>query len=342
MADILLDTGNAPYRAGDCMQFSMLRLSNLMQFSAAARPDAANFHDGDSDGSAGIMQQVFDGFRLNQNVINYIQQMIHLLADIQRHRACSLAILSGNLSFDAMATSLERKIRARLVYLDSQTDLTEVIDQYEWDNVLNEWNVVGYGWRQDNMQHNFELHSHLVEKILNIVRDAGRWVLRSGSYSEDVANHYLGHQIFEFIFAQHLYQTETLGKLRGLGSCISHSGNITDNTLRMRIEFLLQCAKQEQAASQILLTARAATISRYIPAMIDIQRTVSVFQEWVAVLTDLVQGKTEITEAVSQQVFDLASAVIDARLLLTEQVLAYLQLAMEEMLETLLEETSRQ
>jgi len=286
-----------------------------------------------------VMQHIFDGFRLNQAVINNIQQLIHLLADIQRHRACSLAILSDNYSFDTQVTSLHKKINARLAFLDSQSELTEVVDQHEWNHVLSEWKVVGYGWRGDNVLHNFELHSHLLEKILNIIRHTGRWVLRSGSYSEQVADHYIGHSVFEFIFSTHLYQVETLGRLRGLGTHIANSGCNDDAAMKIRVEYMLQCARQEQNISSEFLDSHAASISKNIPALLDIQRSRTAMNEWLELIANILQGKLEPSDILARQTFDLASAVIDARLGFTEQILAYLHLAIEEMLESLLEET---
>lgn len=319
---------------GTNMQFSMMKLSSMMQVSPSTIMDS-----GDSP-----VKHVFDSFSLNQSIINHIQQLIHLLADIQRHRACSLAILSGNDSFDKQVMSLHRKINGRLHFLNSQDELTEVADPHEWNNILGEWKVVGYGWRRDNVLHNFELHSHLLEKILNMIRHTGRWILRSGSYSEQMADHYLGHEVFEFIFTTHLYQIETFGKLRGLGTHIANSGfrdveNSIDHAMRMRIEFLLQCAKQEQTVSSEFMHAHAASISRNIPALLDMQRSEPTLQEWLMLIADILQERITPSDALARQVFDLASTVIDARLALTEQILAYLHLAIEEMLETLLEET---
>jgi len=311
------------------MQFSTMKLSSLMHFAA---PNVLSAEDN-------VMQHIFDGFRLNQAVINNIQQLIHLLADIQRHRACSLAILSNNYSFDTQVTSLHKKINARLAFLDSQSELTEVVDQHEWNHILSEWKVVGYGWRGDNVLHNFELHSHLLEKILNIIRHAGRWVLRSGSYSEQVADHYLGHSVFEFVFATHLYQIETLGRLRGLGTHIANSGCNDDTAMQMRVEYMLQCARQEQNISSEFLDTHAASISKNIPALLDIQRSKTALHEWLDLTANVLQGQLEPSDTLARQTFDLASAVIDARLAFTEQILAYLHLAIEEMLESLLEET---
>ncbi|HQQ62318.1 MAG TPA: hypothetical protein PLF22_01955 [Pseudomonadales bacterium] len=310
------------------MQFSMMRLANLMHITPAS-PFRADDH---------LTQHLFDGFRLNQAVINNIQQCVHLLADIQRHRACSLAILSGNLSFENQVCALHRKINARLAYLDRQTELADVIDKHEWDTVLSEWQVVGFGWRNDNVLHNFELHSHLLDFILNIVRNAGRWVLRSGSYSEHVANHHIGHDVFAFVFATHLYQIETLGRLRGLGTHVASSG-CTDNNMRMRIEFLLQRARHEQIISREFLDAHALSVSKNIPAVLDMQRSETSLQECLALLTDITQSRCTPSDALTQQIFDLASTVINAKLAFTEQILAYLHLAIEEMLESLLDET---
>ena len=65
--------------------------------------------------------------------------MIRLLADVQRHRACTLAILSGNGSFEHQVRGLDRKINARLAYLNLQVEMVEVIDPYQWDSVFAQW-----------------------------------------------------------------------------------------------------------------------------------------------------------------------------------------------------------
>ncbi len=303
-----------------------MKLSALMNMPATVtRSDDAMWH-------------VFDTFRLNQSVINHVQQLLHLMADIQRHRACSLAILSGNVSFEAQVRSLNRKINARLSYLDAQPELTEILDQREWDNVLGEWKVVGYGWRKDNVLHNFELHSHLVEKILNIVRESGRWVLRSGNYSEAIADHYLGHAVFEYVFSTHLYRIETLGKLRGLGTH-AVNGECGDD-MRIRINYLLQSARHEQLAARDFFAVQTGSVMRNIPALLDVQRTENLFNEWLELMAGVVAGTVETGDATSTRAFGMASSVIDAHLAVTEQVLAYLQLAIEEMLEAVLEETA--
>jgi hypothetical protein len=309
------------------MQFSMMRLANLMNITPSNSMRTEDH----------LTRHLFDGFRLNQAVINSIQQFLHLLADIQRHRACSLAILSGTISFEEQAASLHRKINARLAYLDRQNELAEVIDQQEWESVLREWQVVGYGWRNDNVLHNFELHSHLLDIILNLVRNAGRWVLRSGNYSEQAADHHIGHDVFAFVFATHLYQVETLGRLRGLGTHIASSG-CTDNNMRMRIEFLLQRARHEQIISREFLDAHALSVSKNIPAVLDMQRNETILQDCLTLLTNIAQEESTPSDALAQQVYDLATSIINAKLEFTEQILAYLHLTIEEMLESLLEE----
>lgn len=311
------------------MPFSMIRLTSLMHSSPASHLQPEDT----------FIRHLFDGFHLNRMVINSIQQCIQLLADIQRHRACSLAILSGSLSFEDQVTALNKKINARLAFLDRQTEWAEVIDPHAWDSVLNEWKVVGYGWRQDNVLHNFELHCHLLDIILNIVRNAGRWVLRSGSYSEQAANHHIGHDIFAFVFETHLYQIETIGRLRGLGAHVASSG-CTDNSMRIRIEFLLQRARHEQTLSREFLDAHALSVSKNIPAVLDMQRNETSLLEFLSLMTDITQERCSPSVELTQQIFDLASCVIDAKIDFTEQILAYLHLTIEEMLETLLERSA--
>jgi hypothetical protein len=285
------------------------------------------------------LQYVFDNFKQNQLAINNIQQLIHLLADIQRHRACSLAILSGNHSFEAQVNALHKKINARLYFLDNEFDLLDIIDRNEWNHVANEWKVVGYGWRKDDILHNFELHCHLLDKILNIIRHTGRWILRSGSYSEQAGNQFLEHSIFEFIFATHLYHIESLGRLRGLGTHIANCG-CNDESMYSRIKYLLQCARKEQEISTEFLNQHNTTAGKTMPAAIEIQLTKHLLDEWLELTENILQKNIQPSEELARKAFELASAVMDARLALTEQVLAYLHLAIENMLEFLLEENA--
>lgn len=318
------------------MQFSTMKLSATMKL-------ASLMHFNHSDAPATnnpMLQHVFDAFRLNQSAIDLVQQLTRLLADIQRHRACSLAILSGNDTFETQVQSLQQKINARLSFIDNQPDLAEIIDSGAWQNVLGEWRVVGYGWRSDNVLHNFELHSHLLEKILNIVRDTGRWVLRSGSYSEEIASHYLDHEVFEFVFSTHLYQIETLGRLRGLGTHAANSG-CPDHAMALRIEYQLQCAWHDQRTAREFFASRSTAVTRNIPALFDVQRSEQAFDEWTQLLGNIVNGSLPPSAHIAAEAYALASTVIDARLAMTEQILAYLRLAVEEMLETVLEETAR-
>lgn len=315
------------------MQFSTSRFSSLMQFNLHA---VAPVEDN-------TMQHVFRAFGLTRSVINNIQQLIRLLADVQRHRACSLAILSGNGSFENQARGLDRKINARLAYLNLQAEMVEVVDPYQWDSVFAQWKVVSGSWRpghapDDNLMHNFELQSHLVKTIINIVRDAGRWVMRSGSYSEKIADHYLASAVFSFIFTSHLYQIETLGRLRGLGTHVANNG-CSDDGMRSRITFLLQCVREEQVISRNFHNSQSASVIANTPAIIDIELADDSFQEWLELVAAVVQETIQPSDALAHQAFTLGSHIIDARLLLTEQVLGYLQLAIEEMLETVLEET---
>lgn len=317
------------------MQFSTSRFSSLMHFHSAPVNTIEQ----------GTMSHVFRDFGLTRSVINNIQQLIRLLADLQRHRACTLAILSGNRLFEEQVRVLDSKISARLAHLDRQPELTEVIDPYQWESVLAEWKVVSGSWLQEQchhtgMMHNFELQSHLVKTIINLVRDAGRWVLRSGSYSETIADHYLTHSIFQFTFSSHLYQIETLGRLRGLATHIAHQG-CKDEVLHSRITFLLQTSREEQLALRALSDEQPACVIANAPAMIDIQLADDAFSEWLQLIHDLLEGKSAPSENAARQVFKLGSQIIDARLALTEQVLGYLQFVIEEMLEAVLEETTQ-
>lgn len=321
------------------MQRSSTRLSQLMQLALPA---------GRRQAERGI-QRLFSDFHQTELIIGHIRQLIGLLADIQRHRACSLAILSGNLSFEPLARSLQRKIRARLDFLDSQNDLRDVIEPRQWQYLLNEWHVVGYGWRQDNVLHNFELHAHLIEKLINIVREAGRRILDSDSCAATRANTRLSPTLTDFLFFTHLYQLETLGRLRGLGTHLAQAGHQDKNciddknhcNIQSRVRFLLHCAQQEQAAAQALLATEPETVTSTLPAVQEILHSQPRLQRWFCLLAEIADGQRQPSDQLAQEHFRLASAVIDGRLALTGQVLSSLQLALEEGLEVLLEDAVR-
>lgn len=283
-----------------------------------------------------VLHASFDSYRLVRSVLGHVQQLVLLMADIQRHRACSMAILSGNGGFEQQVNALRRKINARISYLQGSPDLADVVDPAEWEAVVSEWRVVGYGWRRDHLLHNFELHSHLIDKIAGIVKTTGRWIMRSGNYSDYIAGLHLSHAFFEYLFSRGIVQIEVMGKLRGLGAHVASTG--ADDAMLSRLGYLAACAVEEHAAYRAFVLSQLSPQCAGIITPQQLDGISDGFAAWMLQVQQLREGIVQPSLAASYAVFGQATAVIDAMLHIHTQVMSCLQRVIDETFEFMLEQ----
>lgn len=295
----------------------------------------------------------FEAFRQREAALSALQQTLRLVADIQQHRGSSMAILAGNRDFEPRLAMLQAKVRQRLAYLDQSRDNNSFISNglgsngfisngfistENWQAILLEWQAVSEGWRDDTVLPNFELHSHLVDKLLQLMRAGGKWLFESDMVFKNAIVKCLDISVLSFAFQTLPQHIELLAKLRGLSTHAVAMGNC-DNDHRVRIDYLLQLAKREQVNLRNFTAQRPVKVLRLIPGLLDTQLNEVVFTQWVTRISTEVLQKGKIQTSLADELFVQGTEIIDGFFAINQQSLAYVRQALEDMLEEVLQQT---
>lgn len=300
----------------------------------------------------------FEAFRQREAALSALQQTMRLVADIQQHRGSSMAILAGNRDFEPRLAMLQAKVRQRLAYLDQSRDKNSFISNglgsngfictgfisngfisnENWQAILLEWQAVSEGWRDDTVLPNFELHSHLVDKLLQLMRAGGKWLFESDMVFKNAIVKCLDISVLSFAFQTLPLHIELLAKLRGLSTHAVAMGNC-DNDHRVRIDYLLQLAKREQVNLRNFTAQRPVKVLRLIPGLLDTQLNEVVFTQWVTRISTEVLQKGKIQSSLADELFAQGTEIIDGFFAINQQSLAYVRQALEDMLEEVLQQT---
>ena len=300
----------------------------------------------------------FAAFRQREAALSALQQTLRLVADIQQHRGSSMAILAGNRDFEPRLAMLQAKVRQRLAYLDQSRDQNGFISDgvisnsvvgngfisngfisnESWQAILLEWQAVSEGWRDDTVLPNFELHSHLVDKLLQLMRAGGKWLFESDMVFQSAIVKCLDVSVLSFAFQTLPQHIELLAKLRGLSTHAVAMGSC-DNDHRVRIDYLLQLAKREQVNLRNFTAQRPVKVLRLIPGLLDTQLNEVVYTQWVTRISTEVLQKGKIQSSLADELFVQGTEIIDGFFAINQQSLAYVRQALEDMLEEVLQQT---
>lgn len=315
----------------------------------------------------------FESFRQREVALSALQQILRLVADIQQHRGSSMAILAGNRDFEPRLAMLQAKVKQRLTYLDLSRDNNIFISDgfnsdgfssdgflsngfvskgflsngffnkgflsnESWQAILQEWQAVSEGWRDDTVLPNFELHSHLVDKLLQLMRAGGKWLFESDMVFKTAIVKCLDISVLPFAFQTLPQHIELLAKLRGLSTHAVAMGSC-DNDHRVRIDYLLQLAKREQVNLRNFTAQRPVKVLRLIPGLLDTQLNEVVFTQWVTRISTEVLQKGKIQSSLADELFAQGTEIINGFFAINQQSLAYVRQALEDMLEEVLQQT---
>lgn len=281
--------------------------------------------------------QAFEAFRQREAALSALQQTLRLVADIQQHRGSSMAILAGNQDFESRLQMLQAKLRQRLHYLEQSRDENGFIRDDYWHAILQEWQAVSEGWRDDTVLSNFELHSHLVEKLLQLIRAGGKWLFESDPAFQAAAVKCLDVSVLVFAFQTLPQHVELLAKLRGLSTHAAAMGHC-DNEHWVRIDYLLQLARREQVNLRNFTAQRPVMVLRLIPGLLDTQLNEVIFTQWVNRISLEVLQKGRIAPSLADDLFAQGTEIIDGFFAINQQSLSYVRQALEDMLEEVLQQ----
>ena len=152
-------------------------------------------------------------FEQQQYCLVVIKLLCQLTRAVQQHRGATMAFIGGDYSFMERIASLQEDIPALLHLVKAQESANIVpIKQDALDSLFTNWDSILIGWQQDQIMHNFEFHSHLVDELKRMIRQSMQSFLAAPEMASHVSNFLpvMVDTIFDNI--------EQLAKLRGLST----------------------------------------------------------------------------------------------------------------------------
>jgi hypothetical protein len=174
------------------------------------------------------IKEAFQAHLQRQNGIQLCKALIRLTIEVQKHRGCTLAILSGDHFFETQLFGIQRDITANLQQIEELR--LDYLNEDEIKPTIQEWVCLRRQWRKDSVQQNFLLHSNLIAELLKLVWLVAR---RSQQMSLNEAH----NQLMSFCLRDWLKLMETAAQARGLATHVAAS-QATKDDIQSRIRFL--------------------------------------------------------------------------------------------------------
>lgn len=147
--------------------------------------------------------------------ITSVKLICQLTQAVQQHRGATLGYLSGEDAFLSIAERqsqmIDKLFASYLLHNGFSADLPGPV---EVSNSLDSWQVIKFDWQSDELLHNFEFHSHLVDNLKKIIRGHMRDTLMPDRHT--MAPGY--ELLLETVFITLPNTIEELAKLRGLST----------------------------------------------------------------------------------------------------------------------------
>ncbi len=103
-----------------------------------------------------------------------VGQLNQLLKAVQRHRGISMGILGGNNEFRLEFNQLQNQLERRLATLEAFAKTSNLLTDKDKENLSLAWATISSDWEGDNLNDNFELHSHFIQQLLTMIADLSK------------------------------------------------------------------------------------------------------------------------------------------------------------------------
>lgn len=251
---------------------------------------------------------------LQQNhCVTSTKLLCQLTKKIQQHRGFSTGFLSGEKSFFTLSQKLQRNIETTLNLLKTHNKSPyNTLSKEDINNINNGWKTISIDWKNDQISHNFEFHSHLIEILKKLIRHcAQEYLLRPKVHSSTSYP-----ALIEMLFSQIPENTESLAIIRGLSTNITTTKTCTENN-RSRLIFLLKSA-QGKNNKLIESIKNLANDYKQIPSISTLKSHQNNFYAFSqGIHTNLINNSS--TNENSTVLFRLSTTIIDAYWLALEQ-----------------------
>lgn len=269
-----------------------------------------------------------------RNVVALTQQFLKLMSDLQQHRGLTTSIIAGNSGFEKQWAQVTLRMDRRLLYIGTWDSVIEHIVPGGMQGVRQEWQIIRADWRDETALQNFELHTHLISKLQQLVRQISRWLGDSHGSSTDARLPRMDRRIFDFTFQSLTGHIENLAMLRGLSAYAMSVGN-PGSELLARMEFLIKNTRLFQRDLRAFSADLSAVTLRQLPGLMQAQINEPVFEEWLRAIPVALAGRGGRGGA--EALFAQGSSVIEHYTRLEEECIHHIGRLIDERLEKIIQ-----
>lgn len=181
-----------------------------------------------SYGHVSSIQSAYQNHIMRQQGLTLCKTVIELIVALQKHRGCTLAILSGDHFFETQLFAIQRDITEILKQLEAQQ--LSFISTNEIRQVLGEWISIRRQWHKDSIQENFLLHNNLISELSKLI-----WLVVERSNQLNISQTH--DQLLSLSMRDCLQIMEVAAQARGLATHIAACKS-DNNLFTPRLSFL--------------------------------------------------------------------------------------------------------
>lgn len=191
-----------------------------------------------------------ESYSAKEGALLLIRQLNRLIKTVQRHRGISMALLAGSLEYREELVTLQTQLERRLATLEAFASVNRLLSDNDKLNLAHAWVTIRNDWEDDNLNDNFELHSHLIQQLLTMIQDLA--MMLKMPFSEQRSAKALEQDgkmgvLLDFVCSTLPVLIEDIARIRGATSYVVAVGG-NHGLDESKIRFWMASAKEKCAA----------------------------------------------------------------------------------------------